>query len=764
MIRTHVSRLVRSIATGAFALALAFGIVLAEATPALAIDTTHQATSDGLVTLDMQTVSAQDGFLKITVTLDCTGVSSTGENLDFEVTGFNYVYDDSHPTTVKVDGETATVGLVPQSGQTGNAYTAELSRSRSAGHTLTFTFWGRGNHTPGQPLTSAGSRKTCTATLDVPGGSTPHSQCSLDAVFPGILKTQWEDSSNACALRPSTTDYLGKVSLYVGSERYAGAGSTELRITENVRDNRYQVEVPDDFPTLIVPSGTSLTFVQDAITSYTTSPASRTVDAIEGSRMFTNTCTATLVTTGKLTVTLADKATGAALPGATFQLRSDSSSQTYTTDANGQFVVDPADATIASLLPGSGETRSLVLKETTQPTGYKLDTTDHTVKVARTDTHTSSTTTHAYTFTVDGTQTQTLALTNEAYPPSTVSTGKLTVTLEDATTHAALPNAIYEVRDGETVIRNYETDSQGKFVIDPTDANLIGHLPADGETRSLVLKETTQPAGYQLDATEHRLTISRSDSHDASTNKTTRTYTFTIDGGQVAQTATLTNSVLPEQVVTTGTLTVRLVDSSTGAGLAGATYELRDASGEPIATFTTGANGTFVIDPTADPELAARLAESASGSTGVSTLSLETLESWAHDFTLVETAAPAGHVLDSSAHAIRVSFTRTHDTNTNVTTRSYAFAIDDVRTESVAFENQPIPAQPTNPGTTTPAGTSGSQGSKTPVKPMPAKPRPVSYVVMPRMGDAASAGSLAVLAMLGAGAIFASRHIRKQEA
>ena len=188
------------------------------------------------------------------------------------------------------------------------------------------------------------------------------------------------------------------------------------------------------------------------------------------------------------------------------------------------------------------------------------------------------------------------------------------------------------------------------------------------------LVETSAPAGYQLSAKSQEIEISAE---------------------QANQEQTVADDAIK------GQLTITKVDRVTGAKLAGAIFELKDASGN-VVTGTTDVNGQLIFKD----------------------LALGT-------YTLVETTAPAGYQISTKPQAIVISAEVANQTQTVANT-----VIPTTPTKPV------IPTTPEEPKTPTkPVIPTTPEEPKTPTKPVipttpeepktPMKPTAVTVSVTP---------------------------------
>ena len=152
----------------------------------------------------------------------------------------------------------------------------------------------------------------------------------------------------------------------------------------------------------------------------------------------------------------------------------------------------------------------------------------------------------------------------------------------------SLPGVHFILTDAAgTKVNEGDTDKDGKVLF---ASLLLG---------TYILKETSAPAGYELDDTPMQISLTR-------------------NGDLITKTITNSHS--------TGSVSILKTDSSTGAALAGAHFKLTDASGSLLKEGDTGSDGTLTF-------------------TGIPI----------GTYYLAESAAPSGYVLDSTPVTVEIT-------------------------------------------------------------------------------------------------------------
>ncbi|EEP0530509.1 cell wall anchor protein [Listeria monocytogenes] len=219
---------------------------------------------------------------------------------------------------------------------------------------------------------------------------------------------------------------------------------------------------------------------------------------------------------------------------------------------------------LTNLAPGDYQ-----LAEIAAPTGYVLDATP-------------------VTFTVEFNQTELLNLTKE----NTAKTGSVILTKQDSLTKQTLADAEFELQNeaGTKLQENLVTNADGEIEI-------VNLAPGNYQ-----LVETKAPTGYQLDKAPVRFTIVFNQTEKLAISK--------------------------ENIAKTGSVILTKVDGSSKEKLAGAEFELRNATGTKVGgNFVTDADGKLVIADLAPGE-----------------------------YSLVETKAPTGYQLDNTPILFAIEF------------------------------------------------------------------------------------------------------------
>ncbi|WP_318765663.1 SpaA isopeptide-forming pilin-related protein [Lactiplantibacillus carotarum] len=256
--------------------------------------------------------------------------------------------------------------------------------------------------------------------------------------------------------------------------------------------------------------------------------------------------------------------------------------------------------------------------ETTAPAGYELNSTP--IK-----------------FTID---TNTIAQTVQVnqVDEKTPVNGAVTLTKKDGQNGHALAGAVYELQDatGKVLQSDLKTDAKGELTVSDL---------AFGDYQFV---ETSAPAGYELDATPIK---------------------FTVDQAAVTTPVQVTQNDVATPV--TGSVKLTKTDAKTGQLLAGAVYELQDATGKVLQSdLKTDANGELTVT-----------------------------DLTAGNYQFVETKAPAGYEL-------------------NQTPLPFTIKGGDAATVAVTATDDATPVKPEEPGTTEPE----NPGTTEPEKPGTTEP------------------------------------------
>lgn len=247
-----------------------------------------------------------------------------------------------------------------------------------------------------------------------------------------------------------------------------------------------------------------------------------------------------------VTVTKTDGSTQ--LDGATFTLYD--GNKVITTFTGKQFEISTANEKLQRFLPSMNNTKTLILKETTVPTGYTGSKAEYKVEITASEStawnadHTKEITTTAYTISIDGKDA--LTVPNEPITGVEEQHGAVTVyKVNDS--QQALAGAEFTLYSDGTAIKTYGGANVSTIVISTKDTELSKYLPAVGESAKLTLKETKAPAGYTATDQTYEVVLSTSSSQGWNRNHTsyitTTTYGITIGGGK--NSITVTNEPTP---------------------------------------------------------------------------------------------------------------------------------------------------------------------------------------------------------------------------
>ncbi len=286
---------------------------------------------------------------------------------------------------------------------------------------------------------------------------------------------------------------------------------------------------------------------------------------------------------------------GKALKGAIFSVYADEKAEgdvlkTYTA---GTATISAED--FMENLPEVGKTSTLYLKETTAPTGYKLDGTIYKLEMGASQQsgwnadNTKYVTTTSYSLRIDGKTS--VDVTNKKDTAETKVSNDLTLTKTDEGTTAldGAEFAVYEDQAGtKSLNKTYTTSEGGKVTIKASDFE--GAVDKTTPEKTLYLKETKAPAGYQLGTTvyELKLTYAEKEELDQTTNKFVTTKTYSLKNGDKAE-LTVTNKKDTEETEVYNEVTLTKTDDEKNA-LDGAEFTVYadEAATESLRTYTAG--------------------------------------------------------------------------------------------------------------------------------------------------------------------------------
>ena len=272
------------------------------------------------------------------------------------------------------------------------------------------------------------------------------------------------------------------------------------------------------------------------------------------------------------------------LEGATFVLYADEKLTEVIDEYNGgSFQISTDDEALEGRLPTEGKSATFYLVETIAPIGYKLDSTPRKVvietsvsKVLEEGKYVTVTT---YTIKIE--DEETAYVVNPPFTDVDRVDDKVTVRKTDG--KKQLSGATFTLYDGNNAVTTF---TGRQFEISTADEALKDVLPAAGETKELILKETGAPTGYTGSDAEYRIEIKASETKawdDKHTKLiTTTTYTITIDGEKsvdVVNTPNTDEDRKDDSVKVTKTDGSKLIS--------GATFTLYDGN-RVVTTFTGG--------------------------------------------------------------------------------------------------------------------------------------------------------------------------------
>ena len=357
------------------------------------------------------------------------------------------------------------------------------------------------------------------------------------------------------------------------------------------------------------------------------------------------------------------------LEGATFKLYADEELTEVIDEYNGgSFQISTDDEALASRLPTESEgKKTFYLVETIAPTGYKLDSTPRKVvietivsKVLEEGKYVTVTT---YTIKIE--DEETAYVVNSPFTDVDRKDDKVTVRKTDG--KKPLSGATFTLYDGNKPVTTF---TGGKFEISTDDEALKDVLPAAGETKELVLKETDAPTGYTGSEAEYKIEIKASvttawdDKHTKLI--TTTTYTITIDGEKSAD---VVNT--PDTGEGRRDDSVKVTKTDGSNLISGAVFTLYDGN-KAVTTFT---GGQFEIS-TANKALKGVLP--AVGKT--------------RTLTLKETKAPTGYTGSDAVYTVVIKAEKETAWNKQhtklVATTVYTITIDGE--EALSVPNKPV--------------------------------------------------------------------------
>ncbi|MGI6212735.1 MAG: VaFE repeat-containing surface-anchored protein [Anaerovoracaceae bacterium] len=383
----------------------------------------------------------------------------------------------------------------------------------------------------------------------------------------------------------------------------------------------------------------------------------------------------------KLTITKVSDDGQNKLEGAGFTLYSDENCENKVavldaTGSDGTVVIDTENLPSGLTNPESG-TKTYYLKETTVPDGYTASGKVYPVVLGTTvssdwnSDHTAYVTTTTHTIRSYGSNALSVSNTSKS---STVNHSSLTIYKNDADTEDTLSGAtfaLYEDENGETKIDGSEitTNSNGQAVINTSAGYLSSYLPTEDGTKTIYLKETGAPTGYQSSDKVYPITITRSTKDDV--------ITYTITNGS-SSTLTVGNQPKTESKTVNSDLTLYKVNE-TQQPVSGAEFTLysdSDCTNSIKTLSATDENGNITIN------------------TGADYLSdyLPTEDNGTNKVYLKETKAPSGYALNDTVYTLTLTKKVTNEWNSDHTAKAEttAYSITNEESDAITVVDQTV--------------------------------------------------------------------------
>jgi pilin isopeptide linkage protein/LPXTG-motif cell wall-anchored protein len=298
---------------------------------------------------------------------------------------------------------------------------------------------------------------------------------------------------------------------------------------------------------------------------------------------------------------------------------------------------------LAGRLGENESTKTFTLKETKAPAGYQLDSTEHAITLTKSVTSDWSGSgddrkfVATTTYKLNGKTSDTLTVLDKRITGTATNDAEIRIEKKDEVDNKDLTGAEFTLYDGKTVVRSYKA---GDVI---SSKVLAGRLGENESTKTFTLKETKAPAGYQLDSTEHTVTLTKdvksdwSGSDDERKFVTTTTYRL---NNKTSDTLTVLDKRITDNAKNDAALTIQKSDAADGKALSGAVFTLFEGS-DAVKTYTTDDDGRAVISSS---DLLESLGTSSSKT-----------------YILKETTAPDGYRVDPAEHPITLTKDVTSD-------------------------------------------------------------------------------------------------------